>query len=818
MKKCSVLPWGLLLLFIPIISFSQSRIYGTLLDNQDEPVVYANVVVKSASDSSLVKLDYSNESGKFLISGLEPAAYFLDISFVGSRPFRSEIIDLSDGGSRDMGTLTLANTENELAEVEVVAEKPLLEIQADKMVVNVENTINATGNTALELLRKSPGVVVDNNNNINLLGRSGVRVFIDGKPSPLRGDDLANYLQSLQSTDIEAIEIITSPSAKYEAEGNAGIINIRLKKDKNLGANGNVTAGFSIGEEPWYNLSGNGNYRTQKINLFGSYSYSDGLNPQDFNLYREQNGLFFDQRSNEFWKWQSHNYKVGLDYFLNPKNTLGVMITGNYSDNESGNDSRTGIGQAGTPEVDSFLVAKTQRDMGRNNANFNLNYQFEDKKGQSLNIDLDYGFFRNDNLQNLLNAYEDPGENILSESYTRINSPTDIDMYTGKLDYERPIGEKGKLGLGGKFAQVNTDNQFKFFNVRKENGVDLPVLDSTRSNDFLYKENVNALYATYNHSFEKFSFMLGLRTEQTNSVGELTRYDSPDRSKVDRSYIDFFPSASLTYTPAEKHSFQLSYTRRINRPNYQDLNPFEYKLDELTFQKGNPFLNPEYASNVQLTHTFNYRLNTTFSFSHTRDRITRLTDTTGVTGSFITWLNLAKQYNYSLSVSAPITITEWWSVYGSVTGYYTQNRGDFDEEVSALVVDVDVFSANVYGQMTFKLPKDFTLELSGWYNTPSLWEGTFEMRAMGAMDFGVQWKLWDGRANLKASVTDIFRTNRWYGVSDTNTLFMIANGGWDSRRFRLNLSILLGNKQVKTSRRRKTGLEDEQSRVKSGGG
>ncbi len=817
MKKASTLWVVTALLVLPFIGFSQASITGTFLDSADEPMVYANVIVKSAADSSLIKLEYTSESGQFKITDLQAGQYFIDVSFVGHSPYRSELLTLRDGEERALGTITMESAANELEAVEVVAQKPLLEIQPDKMVVNVENTINATGNTALELLRKSPGVVVDNNNNVNLLGRSGVRIFIDGKPSPLRGDDLANYLQSLQSTDIEAIEIITSPSARYEAEGNAGIINIRLKKDKSLGANGNLTTGFSIGEEPRYNISGNGNYRNKKFNLFGSYGYSDGRNPQPFNLYREQNGLFFDQRSTQYWDWKTHNYKAGLDYFVNRKNTLGFMITGNVAENESGSTSRTDIGTVGSNQVDSLLLAETISFPNRNNANFNLNYRFDNAKGQSVNIDLDYGFFQNENLQNLFNAYEDPNEEILSESFTRINSPTDIDIYTVKLDYERPLGEKGKLGLGAKFAQVNTDNTFEFYDIRQEAGVEIPELDSSRSNAFLYKENVNALYATYNHSFEKFSFMLGLRTENTNSTGDLTTYTGDGDSKVTRTYWDVFPSVSLTYSPAQKHSFQLAYSRRINRPNYQDLNPFEFKLDELTFQKGNPFLNPEYASNVQLTHTFNYRLNTTFSFSYTKDRITRLTDTTGVTGSFITWLNLAKQYNYSLSVSAPVTITEWWSLYGSVTGYYTQNRGAFDEELSALVVDVDVLSANLYAQMSFQLPKNFTLELSGWYNSPSLWEGTFEMRSMGSVDFGAQWKFWEGRANLKASVSDIFKTTNWYGVSDTNTLFMIANGGWDSRRFQLNLSILLGNKQVKSSRKRKTGLEDEQNRVKSGG-
>jgi hypothetical protein len=256
----------------------------------------------------------------------------------------------------------------------------------------------------------------------------------------------------------------------------------------------------------------------------------------------------------------------------------------------------------------------------------------------------------------------------------------------------------------------------------------------------------------------------------------------------------------------------LSYGRRINRPSYQDLNPFQNKLDELTFEQGNPFLRPEYTTNIQLTHSFNYRLNTTLSYSHTSDLITRQTDAGEGMESFITWLNLADQYNYSLNLAAPMPVTEWWSSYTSLTAYYRENKGNFGD---GREIDLSARALNLYSQHTFTLPWELSLELSGWYNSPSLWGGNFEMSSQWSIDAGIQKQLMDGRANVKLSVSDIFKTTNWHGVSEFGPLYLTIHGGWDSRRFRLSFSYLLGNTQVK-SRKRQTGLEEEQSRVKSG--
>jgi len=806
-NKITLLLVGLIGLSFSVSAQSQqASIKGFVQDQEAQPVSYANVILHSSVDSSITKVAYTDNDGIYRINGLEKGSYWMVISFVGLPDFKSEAFDLKAGEAMDYPSIQMQSASEELGEVTVTAQRPMLEVKPDKTVFNVDGSVNATGNSALELLRKAPGVVIDNNENITMLGRAGVQIYIDGKPSPLSGADLANFLKTVNSSEIDAIELISNPSAKYDASGNAGIINIRLKKDKSLGANGSFNLGATQGIASSYNASVNGNYRNKKLNVFGTYSFNDGENPNEMNLYREQNGVVLDQVTDQGNLWVSNNLKIGADYFLNDKHTLGFMVNGNISDNSSPNSSFTYISTIGSSDIDSILVAESSFDSERQNFNYNLNYVFRDE-GTSLNVDLDYGQFRNDGRSFQPNIYKDAsGEITLQERIFQNETPTDIDIYTFKLDYERDF-MKGKLGAGLKSATVLTDNTFNFFDVLN----DTPILNTDRSNQFDYTENVNAAYLNYTRQIDKFGFSLGLRMEQTNSTGDLTSFIPSNNNMVKRSYLDFFPSGGVTYAPNEDHSLQLNFSRRINRPSYQDLNPFENKLDELTFEKGNPFLNPEYATNIKLTHTFKYRFNTSISYSHTTDQITRFVDVSGTKGAFITWLNLADQHNYSIAFSAPITVTEWWSSYTNLTGFHMQNRGDYGGEK---IVNLNATAFNLYSQHTFTLPKDWSLELSGWYNSPSIWEGTFEMEAQYSIDAGVQKKFLDGKANLKLAVSDIFRTTPFTGTSQFGALFMQINGNWDSRRVSASLSYRFGNNQVKGSRRRKTGLEDESKRVK----
>ncbi|MEL6863540.1 MAG: TonB-dependent receptor [Bacteroidota bacterium] len=810
MKKLSTLVLLCCCMISSMYAQSEPSIVGTVVDAKEEPLSYANVILHLASDSSIVKLELTDDEGRYRFSQVPKSAYFVRVSYVGLPEFSTSTFEWTAFRDYEVATVFLEPASNELSEVTVVAKRPILEAKPDKLVFNVEGSINASGSDALELLRKAPGVVVDNNDNVSLMGKSSVRIYIDGKPSVLSASDLAAYLKTIPSDQIDNIEIITNPSAKYEAEGSAGIINIKLKKDKRFGSNANVNLGYSVGRRQQYNGSVSSNYRNKRINLFGNYSYYTGESENYFNLYREQVGLVFDQQSLSYGGWDSHNLKAGADFSIDDRQTLGVIVDANVSDNDWFSDSDTKIGMVGQNSIDSLLIAASESVSERSNVNFNLNYRFDNQKGKTWNIDADYGRFRKDATDFQPNTYLDAtGTEVLNQRDYRFKTPTDIDILTFKVDHERPFA-KGQLSTGAKFSYVNTDNTFDFYEVLNNDDR----LDPRRSNNFTYLENVNAVYANYSRQLKKWGFQGGLRLEQTNSDGELTSQVQIDNDRVNLNYLDLFPSAGITYQLNPKNSFQLTYSRRINRPSYQDLNPFESKLDELTFEKGNPFLQPEYTHKVQLTHTFNYSINTSLEFSHTRDLITRITDTASVTETFITWLNLADQYDLSLNVSGAIPIKPWWSTYTNITGFRRHNKANYGE---GKVVDIKAYSVNLYHQQTFQLPWELGLELSGWYSSPTIWGGTFETGHQYSIDAGLQKKLMDGRATLRISVSDIFKTTDWEGVSRFGALFLDTNGGWDSRRFRVNFSYMFGNNQVK-SRRRKTGLQEESQRIKSDNG
>jgi len=803
--------WGLALLLGSGQVYAQNAtalIRGRVLNNKNEAIEYANVLLHKAVDSTVVKLEYTQADGFFEIANVEPGQYRVAVSFVGLPNFLSTIYEVKAGQELSIPDVKLQEAPAELQGVTIKAQKPILEIKPDKTVFNVEGSVTAAGSNAFDLLRKSPGVVIDNNDNITMLGRAGIRIYIDGRPSPMQGSDLAQFLRSLQSSEIEAIELITNPSAKYDAQGNAGIINIRLKKDKKLGANGNVNLGYSVGERAWYNGGISANYRNKKTNFFGSYNYSDNTFLNYMTMDRNQLGARFNQSSNQGNASENHNFKVGADWFLNKQHTIGVLASGFLGNNTYFGNGRTEISRVGQSTLDSILIAQSDNEGTRNNLNFNLNYRFDNGKGKSLNLDADYGTFRNTAEEFQPNYYYDAEEKVkLSERIFSNSTPTNIDISTFKADFENKLWG-GQLGAGLKFSYVRTDNTFDFFNVLDN----IPVLNTDLSNQFIYTENVNAAYVSYSRQLKKWGFNAGLRAEQTNSEGDLQAYKPTNDDNVKRHYLDFFPSAGLTYNVNPKNTLALNYSRRINRPSYQDLNPFQNRLDELTYEQGNPFLKPEYAHNLQLRHTFNYRFNTTLIYSHTQDQITRFLDTAGTAANYITWLNLANQYSYSLAFSAPIQVRKWWNSFTNMTGSHTRNQADFGE---GKIVALNVSTFNVYSQQTFTLPKGWTAEVSGWYNSPSIWGGTFKMNSMWSVDMGIQKKILKDKGNVKLGVSDIFRSNKWTGVSRFGALNLDIAGGWDSRRLKLNFTYNLGNSEVKAARRRTTGLEDEQRRVKN---
>jgi iron complex outermembrane receptor protein len=791
-------------------SLHAQQISGTISDKQKKSVTGSAISLLSAKDS-IIKLSTTDKDGNFIFQNIKAGRYRVRASHVGYANTISAVFEYDGKTNVTIPALELNLAAKELQGVTVSSQKPMVEVKADKTILNIEGTVNATGSDALELLRKSPGVIVDKDENLSMNGKNGVQVYIDGRPSPLTGKDLAEYLKTVQSVIIESIELITNPSAKYDAAGNAGIINIKFKKNKALGTNGSVNAGYNIGTYPKYNGGFSLNHRNKKVNLFSSYNLNTSTNETNININRLVLDTIFDQHTKFIAKPTSHNFKVGMDYFINRKSTLGILVNGNLAQGDMHSTSITPISYYPSQTVVKYLFAGTESHFIRNNVNANMNYKYSDTAGRDLNMDLDYGTYKINNDQYQPNYYYNPsGSTEISRFIYQMYAPSNIKIFSFKTDYEQPF-MKGKLGFGGKTSFVNSDNDFQRYNVYSSG----KFMDTLKSNLFNYRENINAVYANFNRPMKGWILQLGLRIENTHSRGHSSGFKksgglySPYDSTFNRDYTDFFPSAAITFNKNPKSQWSVTYSRRIDRPSYQSLNPFEFKLDEYTYQKGNTELTPQYTNSFGLTNTYKYKLTTSLNYSHVKDVFTQIIDTAERSKAFITQKNLATQDIISLAISYPLQI-KWYSAFINTTSYYSHYTADFG---TGRQVDVDVLAFNYSMQNSAKLGKGWTAELSGFYNTPTISQGTFKTKAMWSVDMGVQKVLLKGKANLRVSVSDIFKTMHPYLTSDFAGQVVKTNFAFESRQLKINLSYRFGSNQIKASRQRKTGLEDESKRV-----
>jgi iron complex outermembrane recepter protein len=800
----------LLLTILSCFAFNVTNantISGIVSDTNSKPLSYVTILLLNSSDSTLVKGDITNEKGAYEFEKIATGSYIISCSNIGFQKYYSNTIALQSNSQDVKQNINLMASSKSIKEIKVINKKPMIEVKADKTVFNVEQSINATGSNALDLLRKSPGVRVDKDDNIEMRGKNNVLIYIDGKPNYLGSKDLAAVLKNLQASDIEAIELIANPSAKYDASGNAGIINIKLKKNKKFGTNGTANIGLAHGRRfPKYNAGIQLNNRDKRINIFGNYSINFGKNLNDQNFDRIQNGINYNFKSENVNDDVTHNAKFGLDYFVDSKNVIGFMLSGLYTPGKFLSDSKTFISNVGSP-TNQVLIASNRMPISRKSGSINLNYKFEDTSGRSFNIDADYGTFMSEGKSYQPNTYWNANEtSIVSQAIFRNYTPTNINIYSLKTDYEQNF-LKGKLGMGAKSAYVRTDNDFQFFDVI--NNTDS--LNTNRSNHFVYNEFVNAVYINYSRQINtKLSTQLGVRAEQTNSKGTLTSQKLNADDTVKRQYLNLFPSAGFSYNINKNHSIGMTYSRRIDRPSYQDLNPFENKLDELTYEKGNAFLRPQYTNSYDLTHSFMQFFTTSVSYSHISDMFMQTTDTTEFSRTYVTQKNFATMDVAGINISFPIPVKKWWMVYMNLAANHNDLQANF--EGRKLRNRYYVYSA--YADNTFTLPKAFSLNISGWFSGPTYWGGTFKTKPMGSLDLGLQKTFLNKKLDARLGVSDVFASQRWFATSNFSGLYVKGNGNWESRQVKLNLSYRLGNNQVAKQRERQLGSSKESDRIK----
>jgi len=800
------------------------QVTGFARDDQGKPLANASVALRKGQDSSIVKLSISNTNGQYSFPPIAAGRYFITITHIGYQSQSSANFDITGNSTAKAPELTLTRLSRQLKQVVVDAGKPLVEVKSDKVILNVENSINAIGSDVLELLRKSPGVTVDNNNTLSLEGKGGVQVFVDGRPTYLSGSALAGFLQGLPSSSVESIQIIAHPSARYEAAGSAGIIDIRLKKNKAFGTNMNVSAGYNIGTYGKYNGAFSFNHRDRHLNVFGDFSYNYSRNETYATMYRAQRDTSFLQQSTLITTNSVANYKTGLDWSIDDRNTLGMMISGSSSGYTLQTNSSTPIVYIPSNSTDRLLRANNHTDGSRDNFMADLNYRFADTSGHELNIDLDYGIYhlRSNQLQPN-DYYDSTGKMLLYSNVYNILSPTDIRIYSAKADYATNFA-KGRLGLGWKSSYVITGNDFQEYDLNSWGRQQ----DSLSSNDFGYRENINALYTDYKRTLKGWVIQGGLRLENTNSKGTSTGFKIPESnvppmmgsayvpydSSFTRHYTDLFPSISLTWNSNPGKVWKLSYSRRIDRPDYQDLNPFIFKIDDYTFSKGNTLLLPQYANSVGLNFLYRYKLSATLNYSHTKDLVTVLADTIDASKLIDERENLASQDILSVNIGFPLQY-KWYSMYASFTGVYALNKANFGP---GRIIDLNVFNATVFSQHRFRLGRGWTGELTQYFTSPNIWQATLRSHSLWSLDAGLQKIIFNGNGNLKVAVSDIFHTLDWSASSDFAGQYIRTSGGYESRLLKLNLTYRFGNKQLKAARRHSNAAEEETKRVGNGGG
>lgn len=796
------------------IDLSAQSISGIVVDDKGEKGEFLSVVLLNAKDSTLVKGAITDVQGKYEMKGVPGGSYFISVTGIGFNKTTSPIFEYKLD-NHVVEVISMKSSDTNLKGVTVTATKPMIEVQADKLIVNVEGSINSTGLTALELLQKSPGVQVDQDDNVVIEGKQGVRIYIDGKPSPLSGRDLASVLKSMQSSDIEAIEIITNPSAKYDAAGNVGIINIRLKKNKKLGTNGNINlnpyAGMLMIEpyrkfEPKIDVSGSLNYRDKKWNLFGKYGMGQGV----YNNFRQNDKILNGTSFNNSIKGEFHNkyqnFKGGADYSLDDKNTIGFVVNGSFGNYNSISKSKTLIGKSTEAVLDSAILSSNSSSPGTSlNLNYNLNYRFADTKEHELTIDADYGTYmgRSNLFQPNTYTFGDPTSQPIIRNY-RQSTPTDITILSLKADYEQPF-YKGKLGYGVKASDVKSNNVLEAYIIKG----DIEEHDIDKSNTFTYSEKVFAGYINYNKTFnKKWSLQSGIRAEHTISHGNLVSYKQNELDKVDRSYLNFFPSFALTNNFSKNLSFNLNYSRRINRPSYQDLNPFEYRIDELTYYKGNAFIKPRYTDRIKLSNTFKSVLTTSLSYYYTSDDYNNISRIDG-NKIYNTLENFSNSKGLSLNVSLNTSITKWWEINYN---YFYQRSSIFGKFKGEGDYNVANRNFGFNGSNNFKLNKTTTFEISGYFRSKFNW--IYVNKAQGQVDIGLKKKLFKDKADIKLSMNDIFNNVGFSALFVHNDIYQNITGVYEARRFGINFNYRFGSNEIKSAREHKGGAEDESSRIK----
>lgn len=762
--------------------------------------------VKMLKDTVPIKTVVSDVDGIASFTNIPDGAYTFKVSYTGFKSIVTKTYTIPSNVHADKIVLQTESTT--LQEVSVTGRVPFVQQKNGKTVLNVEASPTNTGLTVLEVLEKSPGVTVDRNGGITLQGKAGVLVMIDDKPTYLSGADLNNLLSSMNSTQVAQIELMPNPPAKYDAAGNAGIINIKTKKNKQQGFNGSLTTSAGYGVYPKNNNSLVLNYRTGKVNTFLNYNMTLVEYLTDIyalrKYYDANNKLtsMLDQPTYFSGVFMNNTVKTGLDYYATPKTTIGFVLTGTAV-KRRGNNKAMATWLSPARDVDSVITTLNKSNSKFRNGSVNLNARHTISSAQDIAIDVDW-------LHYTIESDQDFNNSLVAENgyieLSRGNIPTTINIRSAKADYTLKGKNDMVFQLGWKSSLNSTDNTASYKNFTGGQWV----TDYTKTNQFLYDENIHALYTSYERKLGKISLQAGLRYEHTgynaHQLGNAMQKDSA----FSRTYSNLFPSGYVTYQADSINSFTITAGRRIDRPAFQNLNPFYFIINKYTYQTGNPFILPQFSWNFELGHQFKNLLTTAVSYSKINNYFSQIFLADEAKGVLLyTQGNVGSAHNIGVSSSVNVSPFKWWTFMAQAIYNYKQFKGFNGNNFTT---DINQLNLNSTSQFMFGR---YTAEISGFYTTRARNDVQELLYPTGQLSVGLSAPVLNKKGTLKFSARDVFYTNGMEGLTsfpNATEYFKLLR---DSRVFTLSFTYRFG-KLFKTGKGTSGSAADEIERVGNG--
>lgn len=797
----------MVLVFLGIQVHGQCIINGSISNSAGEPVAFANALLLTANDSVLVKGTVASKDGLYQLTGIMPGNYLLKLSMLGYREkYKTPVIISVTDKEIHLGEDFLEEALEELDEVLVEAKRPLFEQQIDRLVVNVQKSITSVGGTALDVLEKAPGITVNRQNgSLSMGGKAGVLVMTNGKLNRLPLEAVMQILSGMNAASIDKIELITSPPAKYDAEGDAGIINIVLKENPNFGTNASLslTGGYGDGEKTIAAV--NLNRRTKKRNLYGDFSFNRNNTSSLLHNSRtlEHQGEIITTSINSVRDPVETNLmgRLGLDFYLGEKTEVGAGVSG-FNRLWTMDAYNTSTITSSTGRLDIIDINLEEKNHLWNlSGKLYLSHNFNENNILSFN--LDYRYYKNDNPSNYINEYFQSQDQDYLKEQIEVRKRTPMELWVGSIDYSFEIEDDILVEVGAKASASRFTNDVSV----QSNSGDQWVINSELTSLHELREEIGATYASFRTKISPgVDLNAGIRYEYTQS-----KLDSEDdQGLVDRKYGEFFPNFALATKIGEDHNLIFSFSRRITRPTFGDMAPFVIFLDPYTFFSGNTAIQPAFTNQVKLDYSFKKFL-LSLQYSHDKNPIARfqakVDPATNIQTSGSENLDFIK--TYTTNILLPVSIGEFWEMENNILGYHQT----METVLSQTRIQQDLFSLEIKNTQRFILPRNYTVEISSSYSSPAI-RGVFEMESRGFVDAAVQKKFKENRGVFTLSFKDIFWTNtgRFKGNVPEQNLSMYGEYFAEPRVLLLTYSRSFGNKKLKPIKD-KTGAEEERKRI-----